>query len=113
MDVDVRRANNVIILDVIGKVTMGHADALCNAVGDVAAPGGQIVVNLDQVPYMDSTGIGGLVRGYKVATAAGAEIRLLNPARRVYDILQFVKLEDVFECFSDEAAAIASFDQPA
>jgi anti-anti-sigma factor len=110
MDITIRRAGAVTVLDLRGKATLGVPDAtLRRTVEDVAQPNAKILVNLAEVPYMDSAGLGGLVVCHKLASAAGAEIKLLNPAKRVYDLLHVVKLNAIFECFTDEAAAIASF----
>ena len=112
MDVAVRRAGTVTVLDLSGKVTLGVADeTLRRTVEEVAHRNAKILVNLAAVPYMDSAGLGGLVRCHKLASAAGAEIKLLNPTKRVYDLLHLVKLNAIFECFTDEAAAIASFGE--
>jgi len=113
MEVSVRRAGTVTLLDLHGNVTLGGADeTLRRVVQEVAHGGAKIVVNLAAVPYMDSAGLGGLVHCRKLASAAGAEIKLLNPSRRVYDLLHVVNLDSVFECFTDEAAALASFGEP-
>jgi anti-sigma B factor antagonist len=110
VDVSVRRAGAVTVLDLRGKVTLGVGiEALRAGVEGVAAKDAKILVNLAEVPYIDSAGLGGLVRCQKIAADAGAEIKLLNPAKRVYDLLHAVKLHQFFETFHDEATAIASF----
>ena len=112
MDVSVRRAGSVTVLDLRGKVTLGAPDEMLRRrVEEVATGNAKILVNLEEVPYMDSAGLGGLVRCHKLAAAAGAEIKLLNPAKRVFDLLHVVKLEQIFECFHDEETAIASFGE--
>jgi len=101
----------VTVLDLSGKLTLGHSDdGVLEAVQRLVDAGtAQILINLDQVSYMDSAGIGALVTCGKRATEGGSAVKLLNPQKRVYDLLTLVKLDRIFQVFHDEQAAIASF----
>ena len=111
MEIQVREAGPVTVLDLSGKLTPYHGDApLLDTVSQFVEDGiSRILINLDQVPYIDSAGIGALVSCYKHAVERGATVKLLNPQKRVFDLLQVVKLDKVFECFHEEQQAIASF----
>ena len=111
MNLNVRDAGEVAVLDLVGKLTRGDGDGLLRSTVDSLLAGGRgkILVNLDKVPYMDSAGIGELLASHQRAAATGGIVKLLNPLKRVYDVLQLVKLDSIFEIFADEAAALASF----
>lgn len=114
MTVAIRNLGAVDILDLAGKFTRGDSDDTLRVSVDrlLAAGRRQILLNLEKVPYMDSSGIGELVSLHKATAAAGGTVKLLNPLKRVYDILHIVKLDTLFESYLDEAAAIASFRDP-
>ena len=99
------------MLDLTGKLTPFQGDSpLFDAVDGLLQSGARsILINLDQVPYMDSSGIGALVSCYKHAVDRGAAVKLLNPKKRVFDLLHLIKLDAIFEVFHDEPQAIASF----
>jgi len=111
MKIDTRIEGIVTVLDLDGKLTPGHGDTLLReTVERLLAEGRmQILLNLEKVPYMDSAGISQLVSSYKLVSTAGGTIKLLNPLKRVYDVLQLVKLNSLFEIHHEEAAALASF----
>lgn len=112
MDIRVRHLGSVIVLDLVGKVTLGEGEeALLAKVTELVRTQGarQLLINLENVPYMDSSGIGSLVQCHRRATQGNAAVKLLNAKKRVYDLLQVVKLDSIFECFTDEQAAVASF----
>jgi len=69
----------------------------------------QILLNLRQVPYMDSSGIGEMVACYKAARNKNGTIKLLDPSERVSDLLQITRLEEVFETYRNEKEALRSF----
>ena len=69
----------------------------------------KILLNLSEVSYIDSSGIGELVSGYTTVSNAGGKLKLLGLTKRVQDLLQITKLYTVFEVFDDEAAGLASF----
>ena len=105
------QSGDVTIVDVTGKLTLGEAtSALRDTVREVVAGGARkIVLNMADVSYMDSSGLGELVGAHTTVTNAGGEIKLLSLAKRVHDLLKITKLYTVFEAFEDEASAVASF----
>ncbi len=111
MEIQVREAGPVTVLDLAGKLTGFQGDETLLGTVDRLLAGGtsRILINLDQVPYMDSAGIGALVTSYKHAVEGGATLKLLNPQKRIFDLLHIVKLDGIFECFNEEQQAIASF----
>ena len=112
MEIGVREVGPVTVLDLSGKVTLDQGDSLLVETVDALLEGGtsrRILVNLDQVPYMDSAGIGALVTCFRHAADRASTLKLVNPKKRVYDLLQVVKLDRIFECFDDEQQAVASF----
>lgn len=113
MSIDVRFSGPVAIVDVVGKLTLTHGDQEFRVqVGQLLTQGARsILINLAAVPYMDSAAIGTLMASYKHTVQAGGAMKLLNPERRVYDVLQLVKLDTVFKVFTDEATACASFGE--
>ena len=68
-----------------------------------------ILLNMAGLTYIDSSGLGELVAAYTTVTAAGGQMKLLNLAKRVHDLLQITKLYTIFEAFEDEASALGSF----
>jgi anti-sigma B factor antagonist len=111
MDTKIRQVEGVTILDLSGKITMGDGSgALRNAVRDALAAGSKnILVNLDEVKYIDSSGLGELVSSYTTVKNAGGQLKLLNLSKRVEDLLVITKLLTVFDVSEDEKGAVASF----
>jgi anti-sigma B factor antagonist len=111
MKVSVRQRDGVTILDPKGKITIGTGDvALRNAVQEVMASGAtNILINLQDVTTIDSSGIGELVSAYATATNRGAKLKLSNLPAKVTDILQITQLITVFEVFDHEDEAVRSF----
>ncbi len=111
MELEVRDSGDVAVLDLCGKLTRGDGDELLRVTVDglLAAGRTRLLLNLAQVPYMDSMGIGALLSVRARAVTAGGSAKLLNPLKRVYDVLQLVKLDSVFETYQDEGLALASF----
>lgn len=111
MDLGVRDLGDVAVIDLSGKLTRGDGDDLLRATVDRLLAGGRrrILINLGKVPYMDSMGIGELMSTRKKTAVVGGTVKLLNPLKRVYDVLQLVKIDTVFETYQDEAQAVASF----
>lgn len=101
----------VTIVVASGKLTMGEGtSSLRNKIRELVAGGSrQIVLDLADVSYMDSSGLGELISAHTTVTTAGGEIKLLNLAKRVHDLLKLTKLYTVFEVFEDEALAVNSF----
>ena len=105
------KKGDVIIVDVSGRLTLGEGTSALRATMRELVEGGsrRIVLNMADVTYMDSSGLGELVAAYTTVTTAGGELKLLNLAKRVHELLYITKLYTVFETFEDEASAIASF----
>jgi anti-sigma B factor antagonist len=101
----------VTVVDVAGRITLGEgSSALRDSVRDMVSKNQKkILLNLGDVSYIDSSGIGELVSGFTTVTNGGGNLKLLNLNKRVKDLLQITKLYTVFEVHEDEAAAIRSF----
>jgi anti-sigma B factor antagonist len=106
-----RQVGNVTVIDVAGRITLGEgSSALRETLRDLVAKNQtKILLNLADVTYIDSSGIGELVSGYTTVTNTGGSLKLLNLNKRVKDLLQITKLYTVFEVFEEEAAAIRSY----
>jgi anti-sigma B factor antagonist len=106
-----RQVGNVSVIDVAGRITLGEgSSALRETLRDMVAKNQiKILLNLADVTYIDSSGIGELVSGYTTVTNTGGSLKLLNLNKRVKDLLQITKLYTVFEVHEDEAAAIRSY----
>ena len=111
MKVSTRQVDGVTILDLSGRITLGEGSVqLRDAVRDLLSKGNkQILVNLGDVNYIDSSGIGELVSAYTATRNQGGELKLLNLTKKVHDLLQITKLYTVFDVQEDEANAIKSF----
>jgi len=109
--INTRQNGGVSILDVSGKITLGDGSVVIReAVKKLVADGTKnIVLNLGDVTYIDSSGIGELVSAFTSVSNNGGNLKLLNLTKRVQDLLQITKLYTVFEVFNDEAEAVASF----
>ena len=107
-----RRVDDVVIVDLKGKLTLGSGDVkLRQVVRDLLdRDEKKIVLNLAKVGYMDSAGVGELVASFTTASSRDANLKLLNLTSKIRDLLQFTQLISVFDSFSDEAEAIASFE---
>lgn len=107
----VRQSGNVAIVDLAGKITLGDGSGLVrNTIKELLAAGSRnILLNLAQVSYLDSAGLGEVVGSYATVASAGGEVKLLNPQGKVKDLLQVTKLYTVFAAFTDEGAALRSF----
>jgi anti-sigma B factor antagonist len=107
----VQENDGVIVVVMSGKLTIGEgASALRNKIRELVAAGSRkILLNMADVSYMDSSAIGELVGAHAHVVSAGGEMKLLNLAKHVHDLLVITKLYTVFEVFEDEATAIRSF----
>ena len=105
-----RQVGDVNVVDVAGRITLGEgSSALREALRELVGKGEKkIVLNLANVSYIDSSGIGELVSGFTTVTNQGGQLKLLNLTKRVQDLLQITKLYTVFEVHDDEAAAVRS-----
>ena len=111
MKTNSRRVDGVTILDLSGRITLGEgASAFRDMIRDLAAKGNKkLLLNLAEVSYIDSSGIGELVSGFTTVTNNGGQLKLVGLSKRVKDLLQITKLYTVFEVYDDEAEAIRSF----
>jgi anti-sigma B factor antagonist len=115
MHVELRKQDDVVIVDLSGKLTAGLGDQILReAIDELLAEGRrQVLLNLSEVAFVDSAGVGELVAGLKTARRFGAELKLLNVGDRVYSTLDMARLLPTFETYQDEAEAIRSFGAPA
>ena len=106
-----RQVGNVVILDLHGKILIGEGDdALRDAVTRVVDSGKtKILLNLADVPYVDSAGLGEIVRCYTTVSRKGGRLKLVNLTKKIQDLLAITKLLTVFDVYEDEAEALASF----
>jgi len=106
-----RQVGDVSVVDVAGRITLGEgSSALRDLMREMVGKGQKkILLNLGDVSYIDSSGIGELVSGFTTVTNSGGEMKLLNLNKRVKDLLQITKLYTVFDVHEDEAGAIRAF----
>lgn len=106
-----RQVGDVTVIDAVGRITLGEgSSAFRDMIRDLASQGHKkLLLNLGEVSYIDSSGIGEMVSGFTNVTNHGGQLKLLNLNKRVKDLLLITKLLTVFETFEDEAAAIRSF----
>src|SRR3954471_9787500 len=107
----VRKADDVTVVDVSGRITLGEgASVLRDELRSLSAKGDKkILLNLGDVTYIDSSGIGELVAAFTTVANAGGELKLLNLTKKVHDLLQITKLYTVFDVKDDEASAVKAF----
>jgi len=106
-----RQVGDVTVLDCAGRITLGEgSSALRDGIRDLVGKGNKkILLNLAEISYIDSSGIGELVSSFTTVSNSGGALKLLNLTKRVQDLLQITKLYTVFEVLDDEAAALRSF----
>jgi anti-sigma B factor antagonist len=111
MQIDQRAVGDVIVLDVKGKITLGEGNELLkDKVNSLVNQGHKkILVNLADVPYIDSAGLGEIVRTYTTVSRQGGSLKLVNLTKRIQDLLSITKLLTVFETFDSESDAVQSF----
>jgi anti-sigma B factor antagonist len=107
----VRHAGSVAIVDLAGRITLGEGSGMVRTtLKDLVTAGTKdILLNLKDVSYIDSAGLGELVGGYATVSNQGGRVKLLNTQARVNSLMQVTKLYTVFESFNDEGTALASF----
>ena len=115
MQIDQRSVGDVVVLDLKGKITLGEGDELLkDKVNSLVNQGHKkIVLNLADVPYIDSAGLGEVVRTYTTVSRQGGSLKLLNLTKRITDLLSITKLLTVFETFDSENEAVRSFSASA
>ena len=106
-----RQVGDVSVVDAAGRITLGEgSSALRDGIRDLVNKGQKkILLNLAEVSYIDSSGIGELVSAFTTVTNQGGQLKLLSLTKRVKDLLQITKLYTVFDVHEDEAHAIRSF----
>ncbi len=111
IQVTTRQVGDVSVVDVAGRITLGEgASSLRETIRGMVTQGNKkILLNLGEVSYIDSSGIGELVSAFTTVTNHGGKLKLLGLTKRVKDLLQITKLYTVFEVFDDEAEAVRSF----
>ena len=112
MQIDERVVEGVTILDLKGKMTLGEGDELLkdkiNSL--IQQDKKKLLLNLEGVPYIDSAGLGEIVRTYTTVSRQGGKLKLLNLTKRIQDLLAITKLLTVFETYENEPDAIKSFN---
>jgi anti-anti-sigma factor len=108
---NVREVGGVTVVDLSGRITIGEGSGtLRDTVRELLSKGQKnILLNLGDVSYIDSSGLGELVSSYTTAANQGAKVKLMNVQKKVGDLLQITKLYTVFESFDDEAKGVGSF----
>jgi len=106
-----RQVGDVTVIDANGRITLGEGSTTFRErIKELLAAGNKkILINMAEITYIDSSGIGELVSSFTTTTNAGGSLKLLSLGKRVQDLLQITKLYTVFETFDDEAAAVRSF----
>jgi len=115
MQITERSVGDVMVLDIKGKITLGEGDEqLKDKVNSLVNQGQRkMVLNLAEVPYLDSAGLGEVVRAYTTVSRQGGSLKLLNLTKRITDLLSITKLLTVFETFESENDAVRSFSASA
>ena len=111
MQIEERVVNDVTILDLKGKITLGEGDeALREKINNLISQNKKrILLNLADVPYIDSAGLGEVVRTYTTVSRQGGQLKLVNLTKRITDLLSITKLLTVFEAFESETEALKSY----
>jgi len=112
MKASIRQVEGVTIVDLSGRIKLGEGSSvLRDTVKDLLGKGQKnILLNLGDISYIDSSGIGELVSAFTSVRNQGGELKLLHLTKKVHDLLQITKLYTVFDVKDDEAAAISTFD---
>lgn len=111
MTIQQRDVGGVVILDIDGKLMGGvDSEVFQETVQELIRSGRQkILVNLEKVKWMNSTGLGVLIAGFRVVQRSGGTLKLLHVSERIQDLLKITKLASVFESFEAESEAVESF----
>jgi len=111
LKINVRETGNVVILDLNGRITLGEeVSTLRDTIREMLDAGQKnILLNLGDVPYIDSSGLGQLVGSFATVTNRGGQLKLLNLQKKLGELMQVTKLITVFETHNSEAAAVRSF----
>lgn len=111
MEIVERTVSDVTVLDLKGKMTLGEGDEMLkDKINSLLAAGKKkLLLNLEGVPYIDSAGLGEVVRTYTTVSRQGGSLKLLNLTKRIEDLLSITKLLTVFDTFDSEAEAVQSY----
>jgi anti-sigma B factor antagonist len=113
MKLSVRKVKDkdIVVVDVDGKVVLGDGDVEIKQAVDTLLKKGdtKILLNMAKVPYLDSAGLGEIIRCFTALRRCGGTLKLLAPNPRIIDLLNITKLMNVFDCYDNEATAIKSF----
>jgi anti-sigma B factor antagonist len=111
MDIKERVVESVSILDLSGKIVLGEGDVqIKERIRDLLSDGQRkILLNLGDVSYIDSAGLGSLISSYATTKREGGQLKLVNLTKRVQDLLAITKLITVFDTYENEKEAVASF----
>jgi anti-sigma B factor antagonist len=111
MKLSSRLVGEVTIVDVEGKILLGEGDvAIKHAIDELLARGRRLfLLNLARVPYVDSAGLGQIIRCFTAIRKAGGTLKLLSPNPKVVDLLTVTKMVNVFDWYNDESGALNSF----
>jgi len=106
-----RNVGDVVVIDIEGKILLGQGDVeIKQKVNELLLQGKKsILLNVSKVPYVDSAGLGEIVRCFTATRKNGGTLKLLAPNQRLIDLLTITKLINVFDWYKDEPAALASF----
>jgi len=113
MKATIRQVDSVVVVDISGRITLGEGcTQLRELIRDQLSKGHKnVLLNLADVTYIDSSGIGELVSAFTAVSNQGGQLKLLNLTKKVHDLLQITKLYTVFDIHDDEAKAISSFQK--
>ncbi len=111
MKIEERVLENVVVVDLKGKLTIGEGDELLREKINTLMQQGHknLLLNLGEVPYVDSAGLGEIVRTYTTVKHQGGTLKLVNLTKRITDLLAITKLLTVFDTYDSEAEAVSSF----
>ena len=111
MKTEKRKKDDVIIFDLKGKLTIGKGDVLLRKHIDESLGNDEkkIILNMKDVSYMDSSGVGELLSSFTSVNNRGGKLKLMNLSTKVHDLLQITQLLRVFEIFDNEDEAVGSF----
>ncbi len=113
MKATVRQIDSVTVVDLSGRITLGEGCAQLRELirNEVTKGNKNVLLNLADVTYIDSSGIGELVSAYTAVSNQGGQLKLLNLTKKVHDLLQITKLYTVFDVHDDETKAVSSFQK--
>ncbi len=111
MKISVRKAKDVVVIDVEGNIVLGEGDVeIKRAVDGLIQKGStKVILNMAKVSYVDSAGLGEIMRCFTALRRDGGDFKLLSPGQRILDLLNITKLLNVFDIYDNEASAVKSF----